>query len=209
MTDIRVAMMNLLWPRSGLPVQSFYDYWSGAHTQISSRLPGIHQYFQHHLDPELGQAFPGAGQWPATSNPGFFGDAEITFASDQDLSIFAASLNPLMQDEQNVFNKTISYQAPGEFAVTLKDETDDDSPNGDLGQQEKFMIYVQARQSLALGDFRTALIDRIAEPLVGSDHVSKIRYRMVNAYENESVTLLAPNVDNYEAPNISSRPAWN
>ena len=200
MTDIHVAMMNLLWPRRGLPVQSFYDYWSGAHTQISSRLPGIYQYFQHHLDPQLGLAFPGAEQWRPTSNPGFFGDAEITFASEQDLGAFAASLNPLMQDEQNVFRKTISYQAPGKFTATLRDESADDSPNGDLGPQQKFMLYVQADPSLDRSDFRAAFVEDVARPLLGSDDVSKIRYRMVDYYDNDAVTLLAPNVDNHEAP---------
>lgn len=200
MTDIHVAMMNLLWPRFGLPVSTFYDYWSGAHTQISSRLPGIHQYFQHHLDPDLGLAFPGVEQWPATSNPGFFGDAEITFVSEKDLRQFAASLNPLMQDEQNVFHKTISYQAPGAFTATLRDESADDSPNGDLGDQQKFMLYLQADPSVTRDDFRAAFVERIARPLLGSNDVSKIRYRMVDFYDNDGVTLLAPNVDNFEAP---------
>ena len=200
MTDIHVAMMNLLWPRSGLPVQSFFDYWSGAHTQISSRLPGIHQYFQHHLDPEYGRAFPGSSEWPASSASGFFGDAEITFASQENLSLFAANLNPLMKDEQNVFDKTISYQAPGRFTATLRDDSVDDSPNGYLGEQQKFMIYLQCDPSVPREQFRDSFLERVVRPLVDSEHLSKIRYRLVNFYDNEGVTLLAPNVDNFEAP---------
>jgi len=200
MGEVHVAMMNLLWPRSGLPRQWFYDYWSGAHTQISSRLPGIHQYFEHHLDPDLGEGMPGAESWNQSGTRGFFGDAEITFVSEQDLAEFGESLSPLMEDEQNVFEKTISYQAPGEFSQTLKDDTPDQSPNGDLGDQLKFMIYVQSAVGLARDVFRDTFVKQIAEPLCESEHISKVRYRLVNFYDNDAVTLLAPNVSNFEAP---------
>jgi hypothetical protein len=199
MSDVHVAMMNLLWPRRGLQVQSFYDYWSGAHTQISSRLPGIHQYFQHHLDPVAGRAFPGSEKWADATTAGFFGDAEITFASAADLAEFAASLNPLMQDEQNVFEKTISYQAPGEFSVTLRDDCDDRSPNGDLGRHSKFMVYVQRSHGLDRDRFRSSFVSDVAAPLRDFEGLSKIRYRLVDYYDNDAVTLSAPNVDNFEA----------
>ncbi len=199
MGEVHVAMMNLLWPRSGLPRQWFYDYWSGAHTQISSRLPGIHQYFQHHLDPDLGEGMPGIDMWAESDTEGFFGDAEITFATQEHLADFAAKLNPLMQDEQNVFDKTISYQAPGEFTRSLKDETPDQSPNGNLGDQLKFMIYVQAAVGLSRGAFRDSFVKQVAQPFCESEHISKVRYRLVNFYDNDAVTLLAPNVSNLEA----------
>jgi hypothetical protein len=193
-------MMNLLWPRSGLARQWFYDYWSGAHTQISSRLPGIHQYFEHHLDPDLGEGMPGIDAWTQSDTNGFFGDAEITFANERDLTDFAANLNPLMQDEQNVFDKTVSYQAPGDFTRSLKDETLNQSPNGNLGDQLKFMIYVQSAAGISREDWRSAFIKRVAQPLRESEHISKVRYRLVNFYDNDAVTLLAPNVSNFEAP---------
>lgn len=199
-SDIHVAMMNLLWPRLGLPVQNFYDYWSGAHTQISSRLPGIHQYFQHHLDPELGKGFPGYEALTPSATIGFFGDAEITFATTDDLADFAASLSPLMHDEQNVFDKTISYQALGAHTATLKDETGNESPNGDLGSITKFMLYVQKSDALSIADFRFSLVEQIAVLLASSPDVVKVRYRCVEFYDNDAVTLLAPNVVNYEAP---------
>ncbi|MDE0974236.1 MAG: EthD domain-containing protein [Candidatus Nanopelagicales bacterium] len=200
MGEVHVAMMNLLWPRSGLARQWFYDYWSGAHTQISSRLPGIHQYFEHHLDPDLGEGMPGIDAWTQSDTNGFFGDAEITFANERDLTDFAANLNPLMQDEQNVFDKTVSYQAPGDFTRSLKDETLNQSPNGNLGDQLKFMIYVQSAAGISREDWRSAFIKRVAQPLRESEHISKVRYRLVNFYDNDAVTLLAPNVSNFEAP---------
>jgi len=190
-------MMNLLWPREGLHRQMFYDYWSGAHTQISSRLPGIHQYFQHHLDPEGGLTFPGAQELIRSSDkhPGFFGDAEITFRTEGDLAAFAEALAPLMQDEQNVFQKTISYQATGANVRTVQDRTDDDSPNGDLGRQEKYLLYL--RRSVSEADFRREL-EALAEDLAGSRDVQRVRYRFVDLYDNDAVTLLAPNVSNFE-----------
>jgi hypothetical protein len=201
---IHVAMMNLLWPRRGLSRQIFFDYWSGAHTQISSRLPGIHQYFQHHLDHAAGESFPASGSFPraSTENPGFFGDAEITFASAVDLAAFAGALDPLMADEQNVFDKTISYQALGENVRTAVDLQEDDSPNGELGQCEKFMLYARRRTDVSLTEFRARIRDSLLDVLVESGHVVKARVRLVEHYDNAAVTLSAPNVDNDE-PNES------
>lgn len=198
--NIHVAMMNLLWPRRGLSRQLFFDYWSGAHTQISSRLPGIHQYFQHHLDHTAGESFPESASFPRASpeTPGFFGDAEITFASAVDLTAFAVALDPLMADEQNVFDKTISYQALGENVRTAVDMQDDDSPNGDLGQCEKFMLYTRRRVDVSLSEFRARIRDGLLDVLIESGHVVKARVRLVEHYDNSAVTLSAPNVDNDE-----------
>lgn len=196
--SVHVAMMNLLWPREGLDRSTFYDYWSGAHTQISSRLPGIHQYFQQHLDADAGQLFPGAAEFSNSGDhPGFFGDAEITFASDQNLADFAAALAPLMEDEQNVFDKTISYQATRENTATLKDTSSDDSPNGDLGSQEKFLLYIRRDLSVDVPHFRERM-RAAAALLASSDDVTKVRYRLVERYDNDAVTLSAPNVSNFE-----------
>lgn len=176
----------------------FFDYWSGAHTQISSRLPGIHQYFQQHLDADAGQLFPGAKEFSdAAAHTGFFGDAEITFADERDLGEFAAALEPLMQDEQNVFAKTISYQATRENTATIKDTTVDDSPNGDLGSNEKYLLYVRRDLSEGEAPFREAM-RTVADRLASSDDVVKVRYRLVDYYDNDAVTLLAPNVSNFE-----------
>ncbi|GAA1700127.1 hypothetical protein GCM10009792_20340 [Microcella alkalica] len=197
---IEVAMMNLLWPRRGLDRGLFFDYWSGAHTQISSRLPGIHQYFQHHLDDVTGRLFPGSDELSSdtTRSPGFFGDAEITFATRENLEAFAASLSPLMNDEQNVFAKTISYQATTENVATLIDDCVDDSPNGDLGQYEKYMLYLRRRAGSDLEGFRAIVRDEVAPSLASSPDVIKVRYRLVDLYDNDAVTLLAPNVSNIE-----------
>ncbi|MDR6688674.1 hypothetical protein J2Y41_004269 [Arthrobacter sp. 1088] len=200
MTDdrIHVAMMNLLWPRHGVDRQLFYDYWSGAHTQISSRLPGIHQYFQHHLDTESGLLFPGLSQLVEASAPfpGFYGDAEITFATDDALESFADALAPLMEDEQNVFQKTISYQATGQNTKTVVDRTPDHSPNGDLGISEKYFLYLRhAGQDIE--SFRRTIKDA-ADVLAGNSDVAKVRYRLPEHYDNDAVTLSAPNVSNHE-----------
>jgi len=199
---VHVAMMNLLWPRDGLSVQDFYDYWVGAHTQISSRLPGIHQYFQHQLDPVAGRIFPripGAHQ-EFEPDEIFYGDAEITFVDADSLALFAAALNPLMQDEQNVFSKTISYQAIDDNSHTFLDRTPDDSPNGDLGAQQKFMLYIRRRDDVDLAAFRSELLATIGPALAAAPETAKVRIRLPEFYDNDAVTLLAPNVSNREAP---------
>ena len=200
-THVHRAMMNLLWPRQGLPVQTFWDYWVGAHTQISSRLPGIHQYFQHQLDPALGRSFPCAGllDRQPVGAAGFQGDAEITFASAADLAEFASSLDPLMNDEQNVFDKTISYQASGSRTRTFVDLSEDDCPNGDLGRAEKFMLYAQYKQGDDRESTHDVILGELGPRLASAPGVSKVRIRCVDYYDNDAVTLLAPNVSNWEA----------
>jgi hypothetical protein len=197
--SLHVAMMNLLWPRSGIDRQLFYDYWSGAHTQISSRLPGIHDYLQHHLDHEQGASFPFSAELPrqARTAPGFFGDAEITFATSEDLDSFAAALAPLMEDEQNVFDKTTSYLARGQHVQHHLERDLDPTPNGDLGVRQKFLLYLRKRDDVEIGDFRRSLAD-LGERLAESKALCRVRSRAVDIYENDKVTLLAPNVDNYE-----------
>jgi hypothetical protein len=199
-SDVSVTMMNLLWPRPGIPVQLFYDYWVGAHTQISSRLPGIYQYFQHQLDPIGGKKFPkipGVSQLMSEYET-FYGDAEITFLSEGDLKKFAASLNPLMEDEQNVFKKTISYQSYKNNSLTFLDSTFDKSPNGDLGQNQKYMLYIRKLDKVKLSEFQSSIKNLICSELVKSPEVVKLRVRLLEIYDNSKVTLLAPNVDNAE-----------
>jgi hypothetical protein len=194
-----VAMINLLYPRHGVPLELFYEYWSGGHTQISSRLPGIHQYFQHHLSYEEGAAWPAVAGVESGLAPEdrFYGDAEITFLSADDLDRFAAALSPLMDDEQNVFRKTISYQAPGTNARTYLDRIPDDSPNGDLAGLLKFMVYIRAPETLTVEDFRRVVQDEVAPALSSSPQVTKLRVRLPDVYDNDAVTLLAPNVSNH------------
>jgi hypothetical protein len=193
-----VAMMNLLYPRPGVPVELFFEYWSGGHTQISSRLPGIHQYFQHHLSYEEGKAWPGVEGVERHLAPEdmFHGDAEITFLDAEALKRFAAALDPLMHDEQNVFRKTISYQAIDGNARTYLDRLPEDSPNGDLAGVLKLMVYVQAGD-VGTDAFRRALQEEVAPALAGSAHVCKLRLRLPEHYDNDAVTLQAPNVSNH------------
>lgn len=198
--NVHVAMMNLLWPRDGLEVQDFYDYWVGAHTQISSRLPGIHQYFQHQLDPRGGGLLPPIEGTNQAFSPDerFYGDAEITFVSAEQLGRFAAALHPLMDDEQNVFRKTISYQAPADGTVTLLDESQDDSPNGDLAPHQKFMLYLRRSHEVTTEGFSAGVLEEVAPLLAAAPEVVKVRVRLPEPYDNEAVTLLAPNVSNWE-----------
>lgn len=197
-----VAMMNLLRRRPGVPLELFYEYWSGGHTQISSRLPGIHQYFQHHLCREGGHAWPQVdGVDPHVAEEDMFqGDAEITFLSQPELDGFVAALDPLMQDEQNVFEETISYQALGANARTYLDRIPEDSPNGDLHGVLKLLVYVQQANEVSPEAFRRALHEELAPALASSPHVLKLRLRLVERYENDAVTLLAPNVSNRKDP---------
>jgi len=199
-TDL--ALMTLLRRRPGVAGPAFFDYWSGGHTQISSRLPGMHQYWQHHLDFEAGQV------WPAVDGvdrgldeaDAFQGDAEVTFLHPEDSARYFASLHPLMEDEQNVFEETISYHARGPNARTWVDRIPEDSPNGELHGIQKFMLYLQRRDDVSSDDFHLAMSNRFAGLMAGSELILKLRLRIVEPYDNDAVVNLAPNVSNFKAP---------
>ncbi|WP_104190731.1 hypothetical protein [Cryobacterium sp. Y82] len=106
---VHVAMMNLLWARERIDQQRFYDYWSAAYTQIASRLPGIHQYFQHHVDYESGASYPHGAHF-ASGEASFFGDAEsLPLPPRCTCRIFQTRSAHSLQDEQNIVAKTISW----------------------------------------------------------------------------------------------------
>lgn len=200
LTDL--ALMTLLRRRRGVPLGSFFEYWSGGHTQISSRLPGMHQYWQHHLDFEAGQTWPeldGVGRELAEADA-FEGDAEVTFLQESDSARYFESLHPLMEDEQNVFAETVSYHARGLNARTYLDRIANDSPNGELHGIQKFMVYMQKRERVRAEDFRSAMHGRFAALVANSPHVLKLRLRLPEPYDNDAVVNLAPNVSNFKAP---------
>jgi EthD domain len=194
-----VTMMNLLRKRSGLSNDLFYSYWRDAHAQIASRLPGLYQYFTHHLDYEQGRLWPRAdGVDHDLEEPKrWHGDAEMSFLSSDDFSTYLGSIAPLMNDEQNLFGEAISYLAAGDAAHTWWDELADPSPNGDQTVL-KFLVYLRCATGVDSRRFREH-VEELARALAATGHVARVRTRVVGAYDNSAVKLEAPNVSNYKA----------
>jgi hypothetical protein len=194
-----VTMMNLLRRRRGVPSALFRAYWRGAHMQVAARLPGIYQYWQHHLSYAGGRAWPVVPGIDAAlpSRLRFDGDAEMTFRIEDDLARYLATIGPLMDDEQNLFEETISYRAYGPNARTCFDELEDPSPTGD-SPGVRFLVYLKKTASVATDRFRDR-IGLLADTLAASEHVSRLRLRLVEDYDNNRVALEAPKVSNHKS----------
>jgi DNA mismatch repair ATPase MutL len=57
---------------------------------------------------------------------------------------------------------------------------------------------VKCDPSVAASDFRKVISDEVAPALAASSDISKVRIRLLEFYDNDAVTLLAPNVSNHE-----------
>ena len=184
-----LTMINTLCRRGAVPPDLFYDYWRDAHVQIASRLPGIDTLWTHHVSFELG------GIWPAIEDIGsylpeehqFDGIPEPCFRTEEDLGRFADAMGPLMSDEENIFEETISYQSFGQNSHTYIDRLDP-TPNGDHGAT-KFMVFLKKREGVDIPTFRDFLAEQLAPLLADSPHVMKFRLHLLEEYQNSDVAL--------------------
>ena len=111
MSTITSASSVFLWLRPDLSRQEARAYWAGPHSQLAARIPGLHEYRQHHFTADS----PGA--WPALDG------VETVIPDDQRIDgmpevTFEHVWSPLMggkqgkkvrQDERNVFARTILH----------------------------------------------------------------------------------------------------
>ena len=89
----------------------------------------------HFLDDEAGRA------WPETPGIGrhlpeedrFEGVPEPVFLTEENVGRFGAAMTPLMNDEVNIFEETIGYQALGANSRTLVDHLPDPAPSSTRG----------------------------------------------------------------------------
>ena len=181
----RLAFYVLLWKRKSIDRQLFYNYWKNVHGPLCAHLPGQHQYWQFHLDPNEG------GIWPTVQNIDntcaeedcFDGIAELTFASEADFQSYIQAFGILMADEHNLFSKAIAYNTSLGNSQTYIDRIPTGEPNGELGLA-KFHVMVQKSDAVSESAFRQYITDTFASAVVQSDSVMKFRLHLLEAVDN-------------------------
>lgn len=178
----------------------FYAYWLNVHGPLATRIDGIHQYWQHHLDRIDADLLPATLTAVGVSTDLAVADqleglAEVTFASEQDRAGLGASpaAAQLMVDEQNVFKGTSLHSSVAGNTRTLLDVSSDPTPQGDRAGYTVILL-VQANEAGDRAAFRARIVDAFASGLTGAEGARKVRYSLFEAYDASGWDT--PNVDN-------------
>lgn len=186
---MHLTMINTLRRRRSVPEQLFYDYWRDAHVSIACRLPGIHDLWTHALSFERG------GRWPPIMGidgclrptEWFDGVPEPAFLTADDVSLFVEAMGPLMADEDNLFEETISYQSLGDNSTTYVDRLDP-TPNGRL-DATKFFVFLRHRDGVDQPALRRYLTSALAPRIAEHPLVRKFRLHLLEEYVDSDVLL--------------------
>jgi hypothetical protein len=187
--------------RRSVPPDLFYAYWRDAHCQISARLPGIHSLWIHFLDYEGGRIWPaidGIARELADEDR-FEGVPEPTFISEEDFGRFGAAMTPLMNDEVNIFEEIIGYQAVGENSRTFVDRLSDPAPDADEGAL-RLMVFCKQADGIPVEQFRSFMVERLAPTWAHAEEVLKLRLHLFEPYVNQNLIMDAQDVRRDKAP---------
>jgi len=174
-----------LWKRNGISLDMFDDYWRNVHGPVCSRLPGQHQYWQLHVDRNVG------GLWPvidgvntATADDDqFHGIAELTFRTDKDRQTWFMAAGILMDDEHNLFSKGVGYNTAEGNSRTYVDGIENGEPNGKV-PAVKFHVMVRKADGVSVSDFRKYMKETLAENAAKSPYVLKLRLHLFEEVDN-------------------------
>jgi hypothetical protein len=195
-----LTMIITLRRRPAIAPDLFFNYWVNAHAgQIASRLPGIHNLRLHELSYEAGLLWPRVPgvEFELPEEDRFDGIPEPVFESEEGLRQFLAAMEPLMEDEANIFEETIAYQSFGENSKTFVDGTVlTDSDRGLL----RFLLFLQAREGVSVEAFRRFLTDELAPGLAAADQVLMLRLHLFEAYTDDYGGLDARGLSHAKPP---------
>jgi hypothetical protein len=201
---VHLTMINTLRRKRDVPVDLFYSYWRDAHVQISSRLPGTHSLWTHWVEFDEGALWPRVPgvSWNAPEHLRFDGVPEPTVLTADGLADLVANLGPLMADEPNIFEETISYWSLGDSSRTLVDRLEDPQPAGEQGVL-RLMVFLRRAETLGPDAFRAWVRDDFAPALSADPRVLKLRRHLLEPYDDHDVVLDAgtATVSHAKAPN--------
>jgi EthD domain len=189
----------LLRKRKGITLDLFDNYWRDVHGPVCARLPGQHQYWQHHL------AHSEGGIWPQINgisyllpeDEQFDGIAELTFVSDIHRQKWFSEAAILMSDEHNLFSKAVGYVTTESNSRTYVDRIEIGDPNSGLSV---FSLHVllKANTDVSKPEFQSYLVNRFTPGLLKSDHVLKFRLHLLEEHDNSEKLPAAPGVSHHE-----------
>lgn len=190
-----MTMVNTLRRRRDVPEELFYSYWRDAHVQISSRLPGTHSLWTHWVAFDRGALWPRVPgvAWDVPEHLRFDGIPEPTVLTAEGLASLVANLGPLMADEPNLFEETISYWSLGDSTRTLVDRLEDAQPAGDQGVL-RLMVFLRRAETYGPDAFRAWVRDDFTPTLAADPNVLKLRRHLLEPYDDAEVVLDAGTV---------------
>ncbi len=181
-----LASFGLLTTRRGLPVELCQTYWRDAHGLIAARIPGIFQYWQHHLGK------PDAGLWPRLDGiecgcppeDEFQGVSEGTFRSEEDRHRFGThpAIALIAADEQNLFSRVAIYQSKAGNSRTFVDRLAEGGPIG-RSRELRLLVFLKSRAEVPSTAFSAFLRERFAPALAASPLVSRVRLHLFEPYD--------------------------
>ncbi len=195
----RLAFYVLLWKRKGITRELFDDYWQDVHGPVCARLPGLHQYWQFHLDGNEGDSWhhiPGIA-YTCPHEDQFDGIAELTFTSEAERNTWFKSAAILMDDEHNIFSKAIGYNTNPGNSRTYVDGIPSGDPNGNLGLL-KFHCMITKSATASVSAFRQYLSQSYAPALAKNESLIKLRLHLFEEVDNSRPD--ADGVSHFEPP---------
>jgi hypothetical protein len=180
--DGRVTQFATLRKREGLDAATFSRYWADVHGPAVCELPGIRDYWQHHLTAGPADSWPSIADVEKVRPPAvdLDGAPEVVFESDEARGRWLGLAGAVADDEINVFS-TMKHQLvrPGN-AITFReraDRLDDDTPLRTF----RLLVFVRAREDSR--SLARALRDDIAPMFAGDAALTKVRLSLLDAPE--------------------------
>jgi hypothetical protein len=183
--DARVTQFATFRRRRRLDWQTFSSYWSDVHGPAVCELPGIRDYWQHHLLPDPGDSWPAIeGLRPLTTEAAQLdGAPELVFESDAARQKWLQVAAGIAGDEINLFD-SMKHQLSGPGnALTLvgaaAEPLDDDEPLRSFrilvfvtARHEDAPLWDSLRESIAPAFAETGLLRRLRLSLLDPPEMS-------------------------------------
>lgn len=151
-----VTTVALLARRQGMSTELFSRYWRDVHGVLAVRISGFWSYTQYHVEP----CAPMPTDPAALRMDGF---AEVIFRDEADRAGLANSqVTPLiLQDETNVFSRTLLYSLEAGASRTLVAPPDERAPDY-VEPEADYLLVVQSPNNATAQDAASALDVRLA-----------------------------------------------
>lgn len=178
------------WLRNDISQETGYRYWRDIHGTLVARIPGKCIYRQLHLSHVLdifSEKFRKVKR-PVELTEQINGIAHSYYTNEEQLSIFRQhrfTKTYLLEDEPNLVRMNASLWSANDNAHTLKDLTGTLAPQGKPVNDEYVISFIFEKTVPA--EVRKANIVFIAQSLTRRDEVLRVRYHLLEEYDDENI----------------------
>jgi hypothetical protein len=198
------AFFVLLWRLPKINPTDFTNYWKDVHGPLCARLPGHKGYWQYHgFKPMSYRLDAGLTDMDQDSCEQIAGIAEVTFGSESDRALMAASSSVLMTDEVNIFHKAIAYTTSMGNSIDYKPDPSRNIANGEENG-ERFHVLVRANPVIGLAQFRRTILEALTDFLLVDSSLRGLRLHLFEAPDSHrpsvaNVSHSQPASEDYQA----------